>query len=494
MFSNGLPVDASVNEIEIYHNPDNPGDDVIRAGTFGRGLWSSPVWHDQPVCDFKANETVIPAGCELAFSDLSSGVPTSWEWNFEGGSPETSGEQHPEGILYAVEGTYSVTLTVSNEEGADTKTMTEYITVSADALPEVMFSASDSVTCIGKVITFKNESTGCPTSHYWSFEPSTVTYESGSNFLSDEPNVHFNEDGLYSVTLSVTNALGTVSFTKEDFIIVGGMGLPFQEDFESGSLASKSWTVENNDFNVTWGTATVGGNEPGNQAAFMNMHDYLVPPGARDRLITPVLSFEGYDEVFLSYQHAYANQFTSFSDSLIVKISDDCGESWTRIFEGGEDNNGSFATHEIMSDPFIPEVPEDWCGIGWGAPCMFIDISPWGGKKNIQIMFETYNHFGNNLYIDNVMVGPMTGLGESVRSDEISVFPNPTNGIVNIYVPGEDPGFEITVFNGQGSELQRSVIQAENSARTDLGGYGKGIFFIRVTEQERITVKKIVVR
>ncbi|OQX74089.1 MAG: hypothetical protein B6D61_11890, partial [Bacteroidetes bacterium 4484_249] len=39
MYSTGLPVDASVNEVEIYHNPDNPEEDVIRAGTYGRGLW-----------------------------------------------------------------------------------------------------------------------------------------------------------------------------------------------------------------------------------------------------------------------------------------------------------------------------------------------------------------------------------------------------------------------------------------------------------------------
>jgi len=492
LYRNGLPVDASVNEIEIYNDPESPEEDMIRAGTYGRGLWSSPVWHGQPVAEFTAEETNLPTGCEVNFHDLSFGVPTSWEWTFEGATPATSNAKNPEGIIYEEEGTYSVTLTVSNIEGTDTKTMTDYIVVSETAVPVVYFVASDSITCSGIEIAFTDMSSNCPIGWEWSFDPATVDYTNGTNQYSQDPEVLFNETGSYSVTLTVTNNAGSNVLVKTDYMKIGGIDIPFFDDFESGSLNSKSWTIENPDFNMTWGMATVGGNGPGDQAAFMNFYEYLVPPGPRDYLITPVLNFSDFDEVYLSFQHAYAKQHNSVTDSLIVKVSGDCGETWTRIFEGGEDNNGVFATHELMSDPFIPAVPEDWCGIGWGAGCILIDISQWVGDGNIKLMFETYSYFGNNLYIDNVMIGPLTNIAGHIQSEEIQVYPNPTTGIINIILPDEPRNFSVAIYNNQGKELKRFSEENGNIISADLSQYGSGIYFIRVMDNGRSSVKKVV--
>jgi outer membrane protein assembly factor BamA len=73
---------------------------------------------------------------------LTTGIPTSWAWSFEGGVPATSTDQDPEGILYSAEGTYTVTLTASNEIGDNTVVKEDYITVSSSILPDVEFEAS----------------------------------------------------------------------------------------------------------------------------------------------------------------------------------------------------------------------------------------------------------------------------------------------------------------------------------------------------------------
>ncbi len=494
MFSNGLPVDASINEIEIYHNPDNPADDVIRAGTYGRGLWSSPLWHGQPVADFEAEETSIPVGCEVDFYDLSTGVPTEWEWTFEGGTPETSFDKNPENIIFENEGVYSVTLTVTNEEGTGTVTFDDYMTVSTTTVPDVYFVASDSIICSGDVISFTDMSSNCPTGWLWSFEPSNIYYVNGTSQFSQHPEVMINDAGSYSVTLEVTNNAGTNSLIKEDYINIGGIDIPFFDDFESGSLSTKSWVIENPDFNITWDVATVGGNGPGDKAARMNFHDYLVPPGGRDYLISPVMNFVGYDEVYLSFQHAYAKQHNSVTDSLVVKISDDCGETWTRIFEGGEDNNGVFATHELMTDPFIPEEATDWCGAGWGADCNLINISEWAGSGNIRVMFETYNYFGNNLYIDNLMIGPLTDISEKMSSEDIQVYPNPSTGIVNIIVPENDGTSQVVIYNNQGAEVVNISSFEGSTITTDLSKYGTGVYYIRIVEKYGTTIQKVVLK
>lgn len=493
MFSNGLPVDASVNEVEIYHNPDDPSEDVIRAGTFGRGLWSSPVWNDVPNAAFEAEETEIPVGCPVDFYDLSTGVPSSWEWAFEGGTPSTSTDKNPMDIEYASEGVFAVTLTVTNSAGTDTETINGYMNVSATAIPEVYFAASDSVTCTGTTIKFTDMSSNCPTGWSWEFDPNNISYVNGTNQNSQNPVVSFSSNGAYTVSLTVTNNAGNNTLVKNDYINIGGFVLPFYDDFESGTLASKSWTIENPDFNKTWDVTDVAGNGS-TKAAWLNFYDYVVPPGQRDRMITPVLDFTAFDDPVLMFDYAYAKRHTSITDSLIIKVSGDCGETWTRIFEGGEDGDGSFATHVLTTDPFYPEVADDWCGNGWGADCALLDLSAWAGMGSIQVMFETYNYFGNNLFVDNVLISPLTGIPTNISDELVRFFPNPTTGEVNILVPDGVGPAVITVVNPQGAVVKEIDVREGSTIRTNLSEFGKGVYFIRVTGEAGTQVGKVMLR
>lgn len=68
----------------------------------------------------------------IAFKDASwKASVTSWSWSFPGGSPATSTAQNPT-VTYASPGWYSITLTVSNAAGSDTKTINQMIYVQGD--------------------------------------------------------------------------------------------------------------------------------------------------------------------------------------------------------------------------------------------------------------------------------------------------------------------------------------------------------------------------
>jgi hypothetical protein len=57
--------------------------------------------------------------------------PTSWSWTFNGGTPSASTAQNPS-VIYNTEGPYDVSLTATNAEGSDTKTVAGYITVNPE--------------------------------------------------------------------------------------------------------------------------------------------------------------------------------------------------------------------------------------------------------------------------------------------------------------------------------------------------------------------------
>lgn len=81
-----------------------------------------------PVAEFSGLPTYVSLGNIVTFSDLSSHIPTSWEWDFGDGS-EKATTQNPT-HEYAEVGLYSVTLKVSNDYGFDMITKTDYVQVS----------------------------------------------------------------------------------------------------------------------------------------------------------------------------------------------------------------------------------------------------------------------------------------------------------------------------------------------------------------------------
>ncbi len=488
-FMDQLP-NVIVNELEV-----NLDAQLIRAATYGRGLWETELVMYAPTADFEATQTTIPVGCIIDFKDLSQGPPETYSWVFDGGSPGTSTESNPTNIRYNTEGTYNVQLTVTNSLGSDELIIEDYISVSSTLLPATNFTASDSIACSNKAVQLFDESLYCPDSWEWSFSPSTVSYLNGTNANSQNPVVEF-EPGTYSVTLTTTNSVGNNSLTKNDYILAGGMILPFIEDFETGNFAERGWTIENSDEQITWEITEVQGTTPGNKAAFMNMIEY--PRfGERDRLISPAMSFQGMSNLQLHFEYAYAQR--SFQiDSLIVLISDDCGENWTRLYANGPDGNGVFATSPTTTNPFEPQSSEDWCGQGYGAECVLLDLGLYEGSSNIKIMFESYCRYGNNLYVDNVLISNNVGIyNELINDDKITITPNPSDGRFEIILHDIYGNTELHLINPQGQIISTEsvTLNGDNfSKQIDLSKYSKGIYFIEINNKGKNALKKIIVK
>ena len=92
----------------------------------GINLVVNPTGGEEPIADFSANKTTVAINETVSFSDESSFAPTSWAWDFGDGT--TSTEQNPT-HSYAEVGTYTVQVTVENENGSDTEIKENYITV-----------------------------------------------------------------------------------------------------------------------------------------------------------------------------------------------------------------------------------------------------------------------------------------------------------------------------------------------------------------------------
>jgi PKD repeat protein len=93
-----------------------------------------------PEADFIANTTTVANGASVNFTDISTNLPTSWQWYFTGGTPFSSVDKNPSNIQYSTDGTFNVVLIATNSAGSNTETKEGYITVGAtgvDGLKEL---------------------------------------------------------------------------------------------------------------------------------------------------------------------------------------------------------------------------------------------------------------------------------------------------------------------------------------------------------------------
>ena len=81
-----------------------------------------------PVAGFTASTTSGIAPVALNFSNTSTGSISSYAWNFGDGTTSTA--QSPSHV-YSAAGVYTVSLTVTGSGGSNTKTMPNYVTVTA---------------------------------------------------------------------------------------------------------------------------------------------------------------------------------------------------------------------------------------------------------------------------------------------------------------------------------------------------------------------------
>lgn len=152
-----------------------------------------------PVADFTATPLTGCAPLVVNFTSTSTGNPTSYQWDL--GNGVNTVQQNPS-TAYTTPGTYTVTLTVSNANGTNTKTVTNYITVIPN--PTISITAVDSADCPPFTVQFNNltnlNAPGAGT-YNWSFGDGNV-----SNTINPT-NTYF-APGLYNITLVATNSAG----------------------------------------------------------------------------------------------------------------------------------------------------------------------------------------------------------------------------------------------------------------------------------------------
>jgi serine protease len=257
-------------------------------------------------------------------------------------------------------------------------------------LPVANFYGFPLNTCPGSVVNFYDSSRYLPATRSWTFQggsPATSTLVN--------PAITYTANGTYSVGLTVTNGNGSNTKTKISYITVSGpSSLPFFEGFQSTTFPPAGWTWNNiwNDGQYWQRKAGPGGFGLSNASAWYDNYD-MYAPNERDELRTPRLNFSNVASARLRFDVSYAQFNNNFSDTLEVKMSSNCGASWTSIYLKG---GSTLATASNFTAGQFTPTAADWRRDS-------IDVSVLGaGQPNVMFSFINRGHYGQPIYLDNI--------------------------------------------------------------------------------------------
>ena len=361
--------------------------------------------------------------------------------------------------------------------------------------PVANFDRNSSSTCVGSEIQFVDRSLNAPNAWRWEF-PGGIP----SSSTEQNPTVSYAQAGTYSVSLTVSNSQGSNQIRKEGFISVNGSARDtfFIQNFES---VIGDWRVENPDEDITWELFEAGGNIGGFKSVRIQSFEYRFL-GQKDRLITPSLDLRGRRNIMLHFRHAYRPFSTVDRDSLNLFISRDGGNSFPiKVLQLAENGQGSFATNDPIDEDFIPVEGSDWCGNTPGfADCLSIDLSQFSGESDIRLAFEVVNDFGNNIYLDDVVLvsdcpspSVVTSTTPDLESEQWQVFPNPAQSLLNIsYEGNRTQSATFTLYNTMGQALV-NFTQSPRSQITEinLAPFPAGSYLVKIQSKGETHYKKV---
>lgn len=442
--------------------------------------------------DFNGSPTTVNAGSSVSFTDLSSGgTITSRSWTFSGGSPSSSTSQNPT-ITYNSVGTYTVTLTVNTSSDSDTETKTGYISVvepgsgftydfesctnfSVDEFsPCTTYDGDGTVTYGSNTFDFDNESY---TGSYIAFNASGTTPAAGTEW-----NAH--GGSKYGACF---NSIPGEGSTNDDWFITPQITL---QDNSSFSFYAKSITDEYGleRFKVLVSTTN---NSIGSFSA-ISSGSYIEAPTSWTEFDYNLSSYDG-QSIYIAIQCVSSDAFAFMIDDIVV--STESGTSSpvanfsgnpTTVCEGSSVNFTDASSNN----------PTSWSwSFSGGTPSSSSSQNPtvtYNTPGTYNVSLTATNSAGSNSYTRSsyITVDDCNAIEDDFAS-KINIYPNPTDGILNIELPEANATLKIS--NILGKEVRTMQLSSDRTV-IDLNSLSPGMYFVEIQMSEAKIVSKINVR
>jgi PKD repeat protein len=356
--------------------------------------------------------------------------------------------------------------------------------------------------CQGAIVYFTDQSyNATPDASWrynWSFPGGTPETSNLQN-----PAIQYNTPGVYSVTLTVSNASGSSSVTKDSLIhvrsLIATIKAPYTENFSDTLFPGNTdpgqrWEIVSRTAATTWHRTTDAAFTPPASLAIRNQD---LRPGTINEIITPAIDFSQVTMPAKVYMRiAYARTNANSADVLRIFTSRDCGRTWTpRFTRTAAQLNTADNGFVSANTTFIPTAEQ------WKLDSITLNANQFSGATNVLFKFQMESRGGNVLYIDDIMFGenPLSAAGPTTLQKQFEVYPNPFGEelMVDYSLPQADKvtieivditGRTTTVMNNRAHQPGKFKLELSEQLSHLTGG----MYYIRFISGSYSTTRKII--
>jgi hypothetical protein len=296
-------------------------------------------------------------------------------------------------------------------------------------------------------------------------------------------------DGEHLLTAWTSNPNGTADANPANDAKEGSFrtrfpvkSYPFAENFSSPTFPPAGWTyIHHNIHNELSHEASIGSFGANNGTLVMD--NFSSPEdivGQKDYLMMPAVDMSSANNAaLLSFSIAYAQYDNTTNDGLAVKVSTNCGATWTQVYSKA---GAALMTSAPTSSQFAP-APGEW-------RTEVVPMSAYKGNNNVTVMFEMTSGHGNMMYLDNVNISTTAGVA-GLNADQVSIYPNPSAGKVSVAVKDNSGPVTVSVTDILGKQLQTINTSGAGKYELDLTGEPNGTYFILISSGDKALRQKI---
>ncbi|MDF2435947.1 MAG: hypothetical protein K0Q95_323 [Bacteroidota bacterium] len=303
-------------------------------------------------------------------------------------------------------------------------------------------------------------------------------------------------NGSHTFTTYTSNPNGTSdndaanNQTVKQFAIIGtGASAPLVEGYQLTTFPPAGWFINNPDSGPTWtrrlGGATAGGFAASTACAKIDF--YNSPTGAIDEFYTKNVDLTNASGVNLTFSVAHARYNTTYSDKLEVKVSTDCGATWSTVYNKA---GATLSTTTATTSAFTPSSAAQWRAES-------VSLASYIGQPNVMIKFVATSDYGNNAYIDDINITNLTtGINEEVTNNSMNVYPNPmTNNATVNFTLAEAANVNVVLVNSLGQIVVNADLgtlsQGEQNYLLNAESLSNGLYFLNLQVGKNMITKKV---
>lgn len=291
-------------------------------------------------------------------------------------------------------------------------------------VPYALFFAGETLACAGEPVTYMDDSyNGTVTDYAWEFPGGTPATSNAVN-----PVVTYAEPGIYSATLTVSNAQGSDTHEITNYVRVIPSAAQVSSFFLfEGFEAEEDQFFVLNDFGNQWVKTNTSYTDA--KSIFINNFSGN-PAGSIDEFILPSLDMRNIGNPRLYFKVAYRTR-SGLSDQLRVFVSTDCGETWSLRYNKSGASLASVSGNQ--GSIFTPAGMDQWKSEDFS-------LSNYGNAESLLVKFQNKSDAGNNIYIDDIQISGPLSVQDVTSAFSIQLSPNPAmgNAVIELEMPATE--------------------------------------------------------